>query len=1353
MIKPPVHIVVIKPAGNPHAQAFAELAETLACGFQELGVAAVIRENAFDVAATSIVLGWHLLNEAQMAALPAGTVLYNLEQMDHQNRHLQTRLLAHAWRFPVWDYSRRNIEILRALGRNVPIRHVPIGYVPQLTRVPRAEVQDIDVLFYGSVNDRRRRILEALTEAGLEVRSVFGCYGRDRDALIARAKVVLNLHYYESSIFEMVRVSYLLANGKAVVAECLEDAEIDPKLKLAAALVPYEGLVEACCDLVQNERARLELEQRGLTYMESLPEREILRPVLLEDAPELEPLEAPAPPPEAAADGEDGRLKVAVFTFDGPATACWQIRMQGPFNFMAKEVEFRRAHVQKGEATRFAFPHVLEWADLFLVQRLFPCEETWPLLEKLIQRGKPLVYETDDLLISTPLGNPSRPSTERAAPWILKLIQNATALTVSTEEMKRTLAPYHSAIHVLPNLLDDELWLTPTLPVRPGEPLVIGFAGTPTHLLDLGFMGAALTRLQEKHGDRIRFVFMGCATEATKALPNFSFLPFKPNYRTYAQTLQEAGIHIGLAPLHDNFFNRCKSNIKWLEYAACGIAGVYSDLPPYRDVRAGETGLVAANTADAWFEALDRLVSEPGLREAIVAEARREVEARYSLSGAGRIYLDTLRALAGGEPRTADGACLPEGFRFDAVWDETRWVAVLLSYLHAFKPGEPVALLLPAVGAGAAGFTVEQIHQKILGIVASSGRTEFPDVVILDEPSEEEEILAGFSRVQALEMGPEGLGSLDGFFGWRLQEAYGQMMSPASPRPETPVEPPRAPGFSFSIEDAMGRPVPLVSVVIPAKNPGPKLAATLASIAQSRFPMNFLEVVVADDGSSDGAVDRLRSEDYPFPLTLIKGRALGQSAATNAAIRATRGLIVLSSAQDILFAPDLIQLHAARHAATSEEELVVLGNLPYPDGLPVTPFMCYLVNGGYQFAYFLIKDPENVPPSFLYAPNFSATRALLVRVGLFDDQFPYGSQDTDLGIRLQQAGARIVFEASAIGYHDHPVTLAQFCGRQEKVGPSLVRMHEKHPALKGLDGDLDRALLAYAGMPDLELRRLLREVARLEPLVAAAPADFQEVWRKAFILHQPPESFAPAERQLLPALGELFGCYQRILEYHLGQGWLTEAIRAWGVTQLEGLLSARMRVLQVPALIQRCADRRLAEHGLRLTGVPAAPGRMTVVIHGLASEETLAALLAPLYQTGFGLELFVAGCGAGLPHPPQVNRAFTAPTLDEAILTALSQVTTPCACVVSAEAAVALPQIQVAAGMVFKLPELGILAGDLGSGAGQPQAVEVPASECLIVRQEVLDDLLFDLEQVPEGAWNRRLADLARVKGLLVLGI
>ena len=110
---------------------------------------------------------------------------------------------------------------------------IGIGFVPQMQHIAPAAEQPTDVLFYGSINDRRRAILNALQRRACSVRCLYGVYGAERDRAIAEAKVVLNVHFYEDSIHEIVRTSHLLANRKAVVCECNADTEIDDDIRRA----------------------------------------------------------------------------------------------------------------------------------------------------------------------------------------------------------------------------------------------------------------------------------------------------------------------------------------------------------------------------------------------------------------------------------------------------------------------------------------------------------------------------------------------------------------------------------------------------------------------------------------------------------------------------------------------------------------------------------------------------------------------------------------------------------------------------------------------------------------------------------------------------------------------------------------------------------------------------------------------------------------------------------------------------------------------------------------------------------------------------------------------------------------
>ncbi len=269
---------IVTPDGYIHSRAFDECTAALSDAFTELGGSAPVVQDQRDWQGRSpIVVGPHLLPAD--ATLPAGSILVNFEQVSTEQGWMSDDYLALLRRFPVLDYSHRNREALVERG----ISHVKllgIGFTDGLMRVPPQTVQDIDVLFYGSMNPRRARIIGDLKARGLNVVSVFGAYGAERDALIARAKVVLNLHFYDSTIFEVVRVSYLLANGVCVLSEGEEsDPDVLP-FKDGLVLCRYEDLVLRCVDLVGNETERLSIARLGQYKMTNRRQSSLLKALM-----------------------------------------------------------------------------------------------------------------------------------------------------------------------------------------------------------------------------------------------------------------------------------------------------------------------------------------------------------------------------------------------------------------------------------------------------------------------------------------------------------------------------------------------------------------------------------------------------------------------------------------------------------------------------------------------------------------------------------------------------------------------------------------------------------------------------------------------------------------------------------------------------------------------------------------------------------------------------------------------------------------------------------------------------------------------------------------------------------------
>jgi len=340
-----------------------------------------------------------------------------------------------------------------------------------------------------------------------------------------------------------------------------------------------------------------------------------------------------------AAGSVEPKLKVAVFSLDAIDDACAVIRLVAPLQRLGKKVTLFWGASSDG-TTCSTNLDLIEAADILVIQRFYPRNGTLPFIERMLASGKPVIYESDDLITDLPESNHLKPWAEETATVLRSILPRFTAVTTSTPLLAEAFFRYNPNVFAIPNLVDETLFLHGKTAVK--NSIKIGFCGTGTHAGDLGCIDDALFRIADKYGDRVSFLFMGYATPGHAQLPGFTFIDFERNYESYGKLLSSSGIDIALVPLNDNSFNCCKSNIKWLEYSACGIAGIYADLQPYNTcIEHGKTGLLVDSAPDKWFAAICLLIEHPEIRQEIARRARETVLSHYSLESGAQKHLDT----------------------------------------------------------------------------------------------------------------------------------------------------------------------------------------------------------------------------------------------------------------------------------------------------------------------------------------------------------------------------------------------------------------------------------------------------------------------------------------------------------------------------------------------------------------------------------------------------------------------------------------------------------------------------------------------------------------------------------------
>ena len=257
-------LLKINPPDTAPSHGFDDVMLPLFFAFRRLGFSVELRINKPNPSAINIVFGSCIAPRRTGRLLPRNSIIYNLEQFSTGSQWNNRDYLAHLRNFTVWDYSERNIPFLQDAGVTRAI-HVPLGYVPEMTRIRGVATPDIDVLFYGLVNERRHLILRSLLERGIRVLAAQNAFWAVRDALIARARIVLNIHYYLPASLEVARLGYLWANRKAVLCERNADSGYPDWAGDACAYYPYEKLVDGAEDLLGREEGLIAQAQAGFT--------------------------------------------------------------------------------------------------------------------------------------------------------------------------------------------------------------------------------------------------------------------------------------------------------------------------------------------------------------------------------------------------------------------------------------------------------------------------------------------------------------------------------------------------------------------------------------------------------------------------------------------------------------------------------------------------------------------------------------------------------------------------------------------------------------------------------------------------------------------------------------------------------------------------------------------------------------------------------------------------------------------------------------------------------------------------------------------------------------------------------
>jgi hypothetical protein len=243
------HFHIARIALNPNQAMYDELIAALSAGFTELGHVCTSSVNETVEGAITLLVGTTIMGatllrlRSRLRGIPY--IVYQLEQLDDAHGMLPDYpdyrdLLDDA--DAIWDYAPSTTAYLLGRGHE-NVSPLPLSYHSCLKSFHPAANPDLDILLVGTPNPRRTEILEALGQTGAKVGLANGLYGAERDAVIARAKILLNIHGWDRlATLETIRLSHLLANRCFIISESGDHDPYDGGVIYA----DYPALIQTC---------------------------------------------------------------------------------------------------------------------------------------------------------------------------------------------------------------------------------------------------------------------------------------------------------------------------------------------------------------------------------------------------------------------------------------------------------------------------------------------------------------------------------------------------------------------------------------------------------------------------------------------------------------------------------------------------------------------------------------------------------------------------------------------------------------------------------------------------------------------------------------------------------------------------------------------------------------------------------------------------------------------------------------------------------------------------------------------------------------------------------------------------
>jgi len=286
--------------------------------------------------------------------------------------------------------------------------------------------------------------------------------------------------------------------------------------------------------------------------------------------------------------------------------------------------------------------HIVENSDVIIFQR-FLNDKGLAIIQAIRECSKgtkKIGMEIDDYMFNVPEYNAAHTNYLPGMPLFmlgLQQMQLSDFMVVSTNELKKRYSNDNPNIFVAENCIDRKWW-GKIENKGGGKKIRIGWAGANAHYEDVRILRGVMDTLLEKYGDKIEFYLYS----PNRLFDNKEGITNETGYTPlmkYPKKLKSLGFDIGLAPLCDNIFNRCKSANRYLEYSMLKVPTIASDIGGQFSeiIKDGENGYLA-KTESEWITKLSLLIESNILREQIGKNAFAFVNKKYRAEHGAKRY-------------------------------------------------------------------------------------------------------------------------------------------------------------------------------------------------------------------------------------------------------------------------------------------------------------------------------------------------------------------------------------------------------------------------------------------------------------------------------------------------------------------------------------------------------------------------------------------------------------------------------------------------------------------------------------------------------------------------------------------